>query len=157
DLLAFVGDQFYESTGGYGVVRQPLDTAILDYLRKWYMHGWTWRELTRDRPSLSLPDDHDVYQGNVWGDGGAPKRATQERGGYDIRRRAAQTAGRLRRQRLAADAAQCRPPRDSQGVCRTHRWRPAFAGGRSLWHRRPRRRRRSVRRPGGERRLPALV
>ncbi|HXG11612.1 MAG TPA: alkaline phosphatase D family protein [Gemmataceae bacterium] len=84
DLLAFVGDQFYESTGGYGVVRQPLEPAILDYLRKWYMHGWTWRELTRDRPSLSLPDDHDVYQGNIWGEAGAPRKGTQEMGGYDM-------------------------------------------------------------------------
>ena len=84
DLLAFVGDQFYENTGGYGVVRTPLDTAVLDYLRKWYMHGWTWRELTRDRPSLSLPDDHDVYQGNVWGAGGAPRRGPEDSGGYGM-------------------------------------------------------------------------
>lgn len=84
DLIAFVGDQFYESTGGYGVVRQPLETAIDDYLRKWYMHGWTWRELTRDRPSVSLPDDHDVYQGNIWGEAGAPEQGTQEAGGYNM-------------------------------------------------------------------------
>ena len=84
DLVAFVGDQFYESTGGYGVQRAPLDAAILDYLRKWYAHGWTWRELTRNRPSLSLPDDHDVYQGNIWGEAGAPERGTQEMGGYEM-------------------------------------------------------------------------
>src|SRR5262249_1293771 len=70
DLLAFVGDQFYESSGGYGTVRTPLDVAVLDYLRKWYLHGWTWRDLTRNRPSLSIPDDHDVYQGNIWGEAG---------------------------------------------------------------------------------------
>jgi phosphodiesterase/alkaline phosphatase D-like protein len=84
DLLAFVGDQFYESSGGYGVQRAPLEPAILDYLRKWYMHGWTWRELTRDRPSISIPDDHDVYQGNNWGEGGAPQTGTQEQGGYNM-------------------------------------------------------------------------
>ena len=84
DLLAFVGDQFYESTGGYGTIAKPTDLAILDYLRKWYLHGWTWRELTRDRPSLSLPDDHDVYQGNVWGEAGEPRHGTQEMGGYDM-------------------------------------------------------------------------
>ena len=61
DLLAFTGDQFYESSGGYGIIRSPTDLAIIDYLRKWYLHGWTWRELLRDRPSVSLPDDHDVY------------------------------------------------------------------------------------------------
>jgi hypothetical protein len=84
DLLAFTGDQFYESTGGYGVQRAPLEPAILDYLRKWYFHGWTWRELMRDRPSVSIPDDHDVYQGNLWGEGGLGRTTTQEAGGYDM-------------------------------------------------------------------------
>jgi hypothetical protein len=84
DLLAFTGDQFYESTAGFGVQRAPLAPAILDYLRKWYVHGWTWRELLRDRPSVSLPDDHDVYQGNLWGEGGEGRRTTQEAGGYDM-------------------------------------------------------------------------
>jgi len=84
DLLAFTGDQFYESSGGYGIIRSPTDLAIIDYLRKWYLHGWTWRELMRDRPSLSLPDDHDVYQGNIWGEGGAAQGPTQESGGYTM-------------------------------------------------------------------------
>jgi alkaline phosphatase D len=84
DFMAFVGDQFYESTAGYGVQREPLQPAILDYLRKWYFHGWTWRELTRDRPSVSLPDDHDVYQGNLWGMNGAPQIQSQEAGGYQM-------------------------------------------------------------------------
>lgn len=84
DLLAFVGDQFYESSGGYGTVHQPLDAAILDYLRKWFLHGWTWRELTCQVPSISIPDDHDVYQGNIWGAGGAARHGTQEMGGYDM-------------------------------------------------------------------------
>jgi len=84
DLLAFTGDQFYESSGGYGVQRGPLEMAILDVLRKWHLHGWTWRELMRDRPSVSIPDDHDVYQGNIWGEGGEPRGGTQEMGGYDM-------------------------------------------------------------------------
>lgn len=84
DFLAFVGDQFYESCGGYGVQRAPVDKAMIDYLRKWYFHGWTWRELTRDRPSISLPDDHDVYQGNLWGEGGEGQKTTQEAGGYNM-------------------------------------------------------------------------
>ncbi len=82
DFLAFVGDQFYESTAGYGVTTAPPEAAVLDYLRKWYCHGWTWRDLTRDRPSISIPDDHDVYQGNIWGESGAPQKTTQEAGGY---------------------------------------------------------------------------
>ena len=87
DFLAFTGDQFYESSGGYGIIRTPLDLATLDYLRKWYLHGWTWRELMRDRPSVSIPDDHDVYQGNLWGEGGHLNpigATTQEAGGYTM-------------------------------------------------------------------------
>jgi hypothetical protein len=84
DLLAFTGDQFYESTGGFGTQRSPHAPAVLDYLRKWYFHGWTWRELMRDRPSVSLPDDHDVYQGNLWGEGGEGQKTTQEAGGYEL-------------------------------------------------------------------------
>jgi alkaline phosphatase D len=84
DLLAFTGDQFYESSGGYNIIRTPVDKAIVDYLRKWYLHGWTWRELMRDRPSVSLPDDHDVYQGNLWGEGGDGRKTTQAAGGYDM-------------------------------------------------------------------------
>lgn len=84
DLLAFTGDQFYESSGGYGIIRTPVDKAIIDYLRKWCLHGWTWRELMRDRPSVSLPDDHDVYQGNLWGESGEGRKTTQAAGGYDM-------------------------------------------------------------------------
>ena len=83
DLLAFVGDQFYEGSGGYGIVRGPLNTAILDYMHHWYMHAMTWRELMRDRPSISIPDDHDVYQGNVWGASGvANEPGGFQTGGY---------------------------------------------------------------------------
>lgn len=86
DVLTFTGDQYYESSGGYGVVRNPPDVAIVDMLRKWYLHGWTWRELMRDRPSISIPDDHDVYHGNIWGEGGEPVKpgSTIEAGGYTM-------------------------------------------------------------------------
>jgi alkaline phosphatase D len=81
DLLFFAGDQIYESYGGYGLVRTPTEKAMLDYLRKYYQFGWTWRSLLKDKPSIILPDDHDVFQGNLWGNGG---RATkfQDSGGY---------------------------------------------------------------------------
>lgn len=81
NLLFFAGYQIYEGYGGFGIVRQPLEKAMLDYLRKYYQFGWTWRELLKDRPSIIIPDDHDVFQGNIWGAGG---RATKsfEQGGY---------------------------------------------------------------------------
>jgi hypothetical protein len=72
DLCLFTGDQIYEDAGGFGIVREPADRAVLNYLRKIYLWGWSFRDVLRDRPSFVLPDDHDVYQGNVWGAGGNP-------------------------------------------------------------------------------------
>ncbi len=72
DILFFSGDQIYEHNGGYRHVRWPDETAILNYLGKWYMFGWAFGDLMRDIPTIVTPDDHDVYQGNLWGDGGVP-------------------------------------------------------------------------------------
>jgi alkaline phosphatase D len=83
DVLFFSGDQLYESVAGYGIQRTwdtPVETVALDYLRKWYLVGWAWKDLLKDRPSLFFPDDHDVYQGNIWGAGGI---ASKKRGGFD--------------------------------------------------------------------------
>ncbi|MGC9343879.1 MAG: alkaline phosphatase D family protein [Bacteroidales bacterium] len=76
DILYFSGDQIYESNGGYGIIRFPADRAILNYLGKWYMFGWAFGDLMRDRPSIVIPDDHEVYQGNLWGAGG--KKVSEE-------------------------------------------------------------------------------
>ncbi|MHC4943138.1 MAG: alkaline phosphatase D family protein [Planctomycetota bacterium] len=88
DLLVFTGDQVYEPVGGYSIEREPLEPATLDYLRKWYIYGWSFRDLLRDRPSVCLPDDHDVYHGNIWGAGGKAAGARgmegQDRGGYTM-------------------------------------------------------------------------
>jgi hypothetical protein len=90
DLLIFTGDQIYEPVGGYGIEREPLEKATLDYLRKWYLYGWEYRELLKDIPSLALPDDHDVYQGNIWGAGGkatnkeGSQKDMQDSGGYTM-------------------------------------------------------------------------
>ncbi len=82
DLAVFLGDQFYESTGGFRIETSPLDRACLDYLRKWYMFGWSYRDIFRNIPSVCIPDDHDVYHGNVWGEGGK-KAPTDGRWGYE--------------------------------------------------------------------------
>ena len=70
DLLYFSGDQLYESHGGFRVIREPADPAILNYLRKYYQHGWAFREAMRNAPTILITDDHDVFHGNLWGDGG---------------------------------------------------------------------------------------
>lgn len=71
DLVFFSGDQLYEHHGGYGYVRAPADRATLNYLRMHYQFGWSFRDAMRHQPTLCLPDDHDVLQGNLWGEGGA--------------------------------------------------------------------------------------
>ncbi len=84
DLLYFSGDQLYEDHGGFGLIRDPAEPAILNYLRKFYMHGWAFGEAMRDRPTICLPDDHDVFQGNIWGEGGMKMKegTTSSNGGY---------------------------------------------------------------------------
>jgi hypothetical protein len=86
DVVAYTGDQIYERTASYGIERLPLERATLDYLRKWYLFGWTFRDLLRDTPSICIIDDHDVYHGNVWGAGGRKAEGTgqpgQDSGGY---------------------------------------------------------------------------
>lgn len=72
DLVFFSGDQIYETHGGFGIIRQPAKPAILNYLRKYYQFGWAFKEAMRNAPTVCLPDDHDVLQGNLWGQGGAP-------------------------------------------------------------------------------------
>ncbi len=71
DLVFFAGDQIYEHYGNFGVLRTgPVDLSILDYLRKYYQFGWSWRDVLAHRPSVIIPDDHDVFHGNIWGDAG---------------------------------------------------------------------------------------
>lgn len=84
DLLYFSGDQIYESNGGFPIVREPADRAILSYLGKFYLFGWAFGSLMHDRPTVCLPDDHDVFHGNLWGEGGAHATGTNSStsGGY---------------------------------------------------------------------------
>ncbi len=90
DLLFFSGDQIYEGVGGYGVQRAPLKDACLDYLRKWYIFGWAYKDLMKNRPTVCITDDHDVFHGNLWGAGGVatPEGLTgykaQDAGGYKM-------------------------------------------------------------------------
>ena len=80
DLLVFAGDQLYENSP---TRRDNSLTPTFDYLYKWYLWVWAFRELTRNTPAILLVDDHDVYHGNVWGNGGRPApEGDQNRGGY---------------------------------------------------------------------------
>ena len=92
DVLFFSGDQIYEGVGDYGALinRKNVEKSTIDYLRKWYLFGWAYGELLKDRPSVCLTDDHDAYHGNIWGAGGiaTPEglggAAAQDSGGYKM-------------------------------------------------------------------------
>jgi len=63
DLLFFAGDQTYRHT---------------EHTVGWIEFGLQFRDVIRDRPTVTIPDDHDVGQANLWGNGGG--RATNPAG-----------------------------------------------------------------------------
>ena len=68
DVLFFSGDQVYDHT---------------DHLGAWLLFGRQFGEIIKDRPMISIPDDHDVGQGNLWGAGGkVASTAAGDDGGY---------------------------------------------------------------------------
>lgn len=68
DLLFFAGDQSYDHT---------------EHTASWLLWGTQFREIIRDRPVVTIPDDHDVGQGNLWGEGGIEAdSAAGDSGGY---------------------------------------------------------------------------
>jgi hypothetical protein len=56
DLLFFSGDQVYDHH---------------DHCASWLLFGRQFGEITRNRPTVVTPDDHDVGNRNLWGEGGA--------------------------------------------------------------------------------------
>jgi len=81
DVLFFSGDQVYEGSSPSSPVTSPIEKARLDYLYKWYLWCWAFRDLAKDIVCICIPDDHDVYQGNLWGAGGG-KAVKDTTGGY---------------------------------------------------------------------------
>ncbi len=77
-LLFFSGDQVYEGKSPTFPDRANIE---LDYLYKWYLWCWAYRDLMRDIPTVTIPDDHDVFQGNIWGENGRPTDVDHN-GGY---------------------------------------------------------------------------
>jgi len=55
DLLFFAGDQSYDHK---------------EHTAAWLKFGMQFRDLFRERPCITIPDDHDVGQGNIWGEYG---------------------------------------------------------------------------------------
>jgi len=81
-LIALLGDQIYEG-GNPTNSHHDEGNPHIDYLYKWYITLWDLGRLTRDFPTVALTDDHDVYQGDLWGDGGtASRNGLNKEGGY---------------------------------------------------------------------------
>lgn len=55
DILFFSGDQVYDHNR---------------HLAAWLKFGREFGEIIKDRPTITIPDDHDVGQANLWGHGG---------------------------------------------------------------------------------------
>ncbi len=54
DLVFFAGDQSYDHK---------------EHTAAWLKFGLAFREIFRNRPCITIPDDHDIGQGNLWGEG----------------------------------------------------------------------------------------
>ena len=68
DLLFFAGDQTYRHT---------------QHTVGWIEFGLQFRDVIRDRPTVTIPDDHDVGHPNLWGAGGRKaERKDGADGGY---------------------------------------------------------------------------
>ena len=55
DILFFAGDQTYHHT---------------QHTSGWLEFGMQFRDVMRDRPTITIPDDHDIGQANLWGEEG---------------------------------------------------------------------------------------
>ena len=68
DLLFFSGDQVYDHNR---------------HLAAWLKFGRDFGDVIRDRPTITIPDDHDVGQANLWGASGKKsKTGAGPDGGY---------------------------------------------------------------------------
>ena len=68
DLIFFAGDQSYDHK---------------EHTAAWLKFGLQFKDLFRNRPCISIPDDHDIGQGNLWGEHGKKaERVEGDDGGY---------------------------------------------------------------------------
>ena len=68
DLIFFAGDQSYDHK---------------EHTAAWLKFGQQFRETFRHRPMVAITDDHDIGQGNIWGEGGkVASSSAGDDGGY---------------------------------------------------------------------------
>jgi hypothetical protein len=68
DLVFFAGDQSYDHK---------------EHTAAWLKFGLSFRDTFRNRPCITIPDDHDIGQANLWGeDGKKSSSSAGDDGGY---------------------------------------------------------------------------
>ena len=86
DLVFFSGDQIYENDYGSPMFRaqtaDEVPQGMKNYLAKYRKFGEAFRELMRNRPTIMITDDHDVFANDLWGKGGLRMKGTRTTGGY---------------------------------------------------------------------------
>ncbi|MEM9365479.1 MAG: alkaline phosphatase D family protein [Planctomycetota bacterium] len=86
DLVFFSGDQIYENDYGSPMFRAQIAAEVprgmKNYLIKYRKFGEAFRELMRDRPTIMITDDHDVFANDLWGRGGVRMSGKRTTGGY---------------------------------------------------------------------------
>lgn len=86
DLVYFSGDQIYENDYGsphiVSTTPEEVPAGMMNYLEKYRQFGLAFRDLLRDRPSIMITDDHDVFENDLWGKGGLLMDGHRTTGGY---------------------------------------------------------------------------
>lgn len=86
DLVFFSGDQIYENDYGSPMfqaqTKEEVPRGMRNYLEKYRKFGEAFRELMRDRPTIMITDDHDVFSNDLWGRGGVRMKGDRTTGGY---------------------------------------------------------------------------
>lgn len=68
DFIYFAGDQSYDHK---------------EHTAAWLLFGVQFREVFRNRPCVTIPDDHDIGHGNLWGENGKiASTSAGDDGGY---------------------------------------------------------------------------
>ena len=86
DLVIFTGDQIYEndydSPKFLAKTKKEVPKGMKNYLYKYRKFGEAFHELMRDRPTIMITDDHDVFLSDLWGNGAALIESKRTSGGY---------------------------------------------------------------------------
>ncbi len=86
DLVFFSGDQIYENDYNSPMFQaktaDEVPRGMRNYLEKYRKFGEAFRELMRDRPTIVITDDHDVFANDLWGKGGYRMKGNRTTGGY---------------------------------------------------------------------------